>query len=205
MKASVLAKQFRRHIISYTLAFNHLYKDSYISNMGELMTPICFLGRHTIELQIKTILLLQNKDVVVDKYLSFISNNKKYNLGTHDLEKLIYIIKELDKNLIIKVYTSDHILKIYNEIISLTKNDKNAEFFKYPITQKGRHNFNNLTYLDETTCPDISSGRKGFFVFKDNNFSAYINCNLQQASFISIAQKFYNIIVELNKFIGIEI
>lgn len=166
MDSLKLSKNFYLAALNYYMVYSAVESSDDFFYNPNLIYPIAFLGRHTLELFLKAALLFNVPRQEVNKNMIIKGNkNQDYKFGMHSLKDLLNrVIEESSTNKLFSEFSGFE--KELDIIEEYDKNDKNGETYRYPFSQDG--NLNEIKFVDNINyeiAVDISE-INNYYVFE---------------------------------------
>ena len=138
MKNTTIAKKMYSCALNYFDACEKLKKDLLHDNNPSIIYPLLYLERHTLELLLKAIILLNVKpqNIVEDLKIE-IDSGKFFDLSrTHSLLILINKYIEINTtNSLFPNYEEKAINQIKKQLEKFNRIDSKSDFYRYPISK----------------------------------------------------------------------
>jgi hypothetical protein len=138
MKNTTIAKKMYYCALNYFDACEKLKKDLLHDNNPSIIYPLLYLERHTLELLLKAIILLNVKpqNIVEDLKIE-IDSGKFFDLSrTHSLLILINKYIEINTtNSLFPNYEEKAINQIKKQLEKFNRIDSKSDFYRYPISK----------------------------------------------------------------------
>lgn len=168
MKNKTLAKKFYVSSKNYLEAINILSKQI-INNKNEFVIyPLLYLERHTVELMLKSLILVSVDMQEVDKKMIVSCNEKKFDISkTHSLEILLNKFIEIQSETRLVPNYDEDINEVKKVICSFDKLDHSGEYYKYPLNKEGKESKQKL-YKRVDEFPEIKPNMGNTWIFNFN-------------------------------------
>lgn len=168
MKNKTLAKKFYVNSKNYIEAINILSKKITNNDNEFVIYPLLYLERHTVELMLKSLILVSVNTQELDEKMTIGWNGKKFDISkTHSLEILLNKYIEIqNETRLIPNYDND-INEVKKVICSFDKLDHSGEYYKYPLSKEGKESKQKLfKRIDE--FPEVKSNMGNTWIFDFN-------------------------------------
>ncbi|GDX35665.1 hypothetical protein LBMAG18_01760 [Alphaproteobacteria bacterium] len=152
---------------SANILCEHIIEKKRTLNRSGIVYPIIYLYRHYLELQLKNLILLSNKAILLINNNSFDDSYKKIILSHNLIDLYDLCLKNL-KNLSEEIGEEESLIN-ENEDFSMLKNiikefdkhDKLSEAFRYPVDKKNNFNLQKINNINIKKIYDmINEGTK---------------------------------------------
>lgn len=139
MKNTTLAKKFYINALNYIDAINVLKNNIITPYEQSTIYPLLYLERHTVELLLKTLIIITVPQQDVDETMILKWGEYKFNISlTHSLKVLLDKCIEIQNNTrLISIFDED-INEIEKIINSFDELDHSGEYYRYPLNKNGR-------------------------------------------------------------------
>lgn len=168
MKNTTLAKKFYINALNYIDAINVLKNNIITPYEQSLIYPLLYLERHTVELLLKTIMLILLPKQDIDKTMILKWNDKKFNIAqTHSLKVLLDKCIEIQNNTRLVPIFDEDLVEIDTIVNSFDKLDHSGEYYRYPLNKDGRFSKQKM-YKTMDILPEVKSNMDDVFVLENS-------------------------------------
>ena len=139
MKNTTLAKKFYINALNYIDAIDVLKNNIITPFEQSSIYPLLYLERHTVELLLKTLIIISVPKQDVDKTMILKWGEEKFNISlTHSLKVLLDKCIEIQNSIRLISIFDENITEIEKIIYSFDKLDHSGEYYRYPLNKEGR-------------------------------------------------------------------
>lgn len=191
MKNTIIAKKMYYCALNYYDACEKLKHNLLNDDNPSIIYPLLYLERHTLELLLKSIILLsvQPQNIIEDLKIE-INGERFFDLSrTHSL--LILINKYIEINtmdFLFPNFDEKVINKIKNQIKKFNKIDSKSDFYRYPISKNHRQSkLKVFDKYDRDTLININF-KNTYAMCNEDNEVMYIlkNVDIQSLNYLFI-------------------
>lgn len=201
MKNKTLAKKFYANSKNYLVAINILSRQIINNDNEFVIYPLLYLERHTVELMLKSLILVSVDMQEVDNIMIVGWNGKKFDISkTHSLEILLNKFIEIqNETRLVPSYDND-IKGVKKIICAFDKLDHSGEYYKYPLNKEGKES-KQKSYKRVDEFPEIKPNMSNTWIF---NFNEEVNEDIKVVKLLDkrtlmFHRQIYKVIIYFNR------